>query len=81
MSISSQKYGVGIQDPRSGIQKKPIPDPRSRGQKGPVSNALSLPPPGIEPGSPALQAGTLPKELSRQLLRVVGATQLTAREG
>jgi hypothetical protein len=29
---------------------------------------LRLPPPGIEPGSPAAQAGTLPKELSRQLL-------------
>ena len=59
-----------------------IPDPGSRGQKGPVSNALSFPPPGIEPGSPELQAGTLPKELSRQLiLWVVGATQLTAREG
>ena len=28
---------------------------------------LRLPPPGIEPGSPASQAGTLPKELSRQL--------------
>ncbi len=27
---------------------------------------LRLPPPGIEPGSPASQAGTLPKELSRQ---------------
>jgi hypothetical protein len=29
---------------------------------------LSLPPPGIEPGSPASQAGTLPNELSRQLI-------------
>ncbi len=29
---------------------------------------LRLPPPGIEPGSPASQAGTLPKELSRQLI-------------
>jgi hypothetical protein len=26
--------GYGIRDPRSGIQKKPIPDPGSRGQKG-----------------------------------------------
>jgi hypothetical protein len=43
---------------------------------------LSLPPLGIEPGSPASQAGTLPKELSRQLiLWVVGGTHLTAREG
>ncbi len=72
--------GSRIRDPGSG--KKPIPDPGSRGQKGPVSNALRLPPLRIEPGSPASQAGTLPKELSRQLiLRVVGATQLTAREG
>ncbi len=29
---------------------------------------LRLPPPGIEPGSPASQAGTPPKELSRQLI-------------
>ena len=28
---------------------------------------LRLPPPGIEPGLPASQAGTLHKELSRQL--------------
>jgi hypothetical protein len=32
---------------------------------------LSLPPPGIEPGSPASQAGTLPKELTRQLIPVL----------
>ena len=32
---------------------------------------LRLPPPGIEPGSPASQAGTLPKELSRQLTPVL----------
>jgi hypothetical protein len=37
--------------------------------------------PGIGPGPPAWQAGTLPKELSRQLiLRVVGASHLAARE-
>jgi hypothetical protein len=29
---------------------------------------LRLPPPGIEPGSPASQAATLPNELSRQLI-------------
>ncbi len=34
LSLSSQKYGFGIRDPRSGIRKKPIPDPGSRGQKG-----------------------------------------------
>ena len=32
---------------------------------------LSLPLPGIEPGSPASQAGALPKELSRQLIPVL----------
>jgi hypothetical protein len=32
---------------------------------------LRLPPPGIEPGLPSSQAGTLPKELSRQLIQVL----------
>jgi hypothetical protein len=27
LSTSSQKYGFGIRDPRSGIRKEPIPDP------------------------------------------------------
>ncbi len=50
--------------------------PPGRGQ------TLSLAPPGIEPGLPASQAGTLPNELSRQLiLWVVGASQLTTNEG
>jgi hypothetical protein len=31
LALSSQKYGFGIRDPRSGIRKKPIPDPGSRG--------------------------------------------------
>ncbi len=35
----------------------------------PGGQTLSLPPPEIEPGSTASQAGTQPKELSRQLLR------------
>ncbi len=26
LSLSSQKYGFGIRDPRFGIRKKPIPD-------------------------------------------------------
>ncbi len=36
LSLSSQKYGFRIRDPRSGIRKKPILDPGSdsRGQKG-----------------------------------------------
>jgi hypothetical protein len=34
LSLSSQKYGFGIRDLRSGIRKKPIPDPGSRGQIG-----------------------------------------------
>ncbi len=32
---------------------------------------LRSPPPGIEPGSPASQAGTLPKELTKQLIPVL----------
>ena len=55
--------GSEIRDP-----EKPIPDPGSRGQKGTISHALSMPPQGIEPGSPAPQAGTLPTELSRQVI-------------
>jgi hypothetical protein len=31
LSLSSEKYGFGIWNPRSG--KKPIPDPGSRGKK------------------------------------------------
>ena len=60
--------GLGSRIRDLGFEKKPIPDPGSTGQKGTVSHALRLPPPGIEPGSPASQAGTLPKELSRQLI-------------
>jgi hypothetical protein len=30
LSLSYQKYGLGIRDPRSGIRKKTYPDPRSR---------------------------------------------------
>ncbi len=40
---------------------------------------LRLPPPGIVPGSPASQAGTLPKELSRQLLPVLRIRDLYPR--
>jgi hypothetical protein len=36
---------------------------------GPWRQTLSLPPPGNKPGSPASQAGTIPKELSRQLIQ------------
>jgi hypothetical protein len=32
LSLSSQKYRIGIRDP--GFDKKPIPDPGSRSQKG-----------------------------------------------
>ncbi len=38
---------------------------------GPWRQTLKLPTPGIEPGSHASQAGTLPKELSRQLIPVL----------
>jgi hypothetical protein len=33
LSLSSEKYGLRIRDPKSGIRKKSIPDPGSRGQK------------------------------------------------
>ena len=36
----------------------------------PWRQTLRLPPPGIEPGSHASSAGTLPKELSRKLIPV-----------
>ena len=72
--------------PGSRIRNRFFPDPGSATLAYTVSSgrghALSLPPPGIEPGLPASQAGTLPKELSRQLIMlVVGASHLTAREG
>ena len=38
---------------------------------GPWRQTLRLLPPGIEPGSHALKAGTLPKELSRELIPVL----------
>jgi hypothetical protein len=34
LSLSSQKYGIGIWNPGSVIREKPISDPGSRGQKG-----------------------------------------------
>ncbi len=37
----------------------------------PWTQTLNLPPPGIEPGSPASQVGTPPKELSRQHILVL----------
>ncbi len=72
--------GSRIRDPGSGknlfripdLGVKKTPDPGSASLAYTVSigrgHALSLPPPGIEPGSPVSQAGTLPKELSRQLI-------------
>ncbi len=44
-----------------------------------TSSMIELHRSGIESGPPAWQAGTLPKELSRQLW-VGGASHLTARE-
>ena len=38
---------------------------------GPWRQTLSMPPPGIEPRSHASWAGTLPKELSKQLIPVL----------
>jgi hypothetical protein len=36
-----------------------------------LDTKINLPPPGIEPRSPASQVGTLPKELSRQNILVL----------
>jgi len=40
LSLSSQKYGFVIRDPRSGIQKKPIPDPGVKKAPDPGSATL-----------------------------------------
>jgi hypothetical protein len=73
-------WGSRIRDPRTGKNLFRIPDPGVKKAPDPGSatlaytvsskrgHSLSLPPPGIESGSPASQAGTLPKELSRQLI-------------
>jgi hypothetical protein len=42
LSLSSQKYGFGIRDPRSGIRKKPIPDPGVKKALDPGSGSASL---------------------------------------
>jgi hypothetical protein len=42
LSISSQKYGFGIRDPRSGIRKKPIPDPGVKKAPDPGSGSATL---------------------------------------
>ena len=91
MGLGSRIRGPGsginllrILDP--GVKKAPIPDPQhwlilwvvGASQPG-RGHALSLPPPGIEPGSPASQAGTLPKELSRQLIPVLRIRDVNPR--
>ncbi len=40
LSLSSQKYGFGIRDPRFGIRKKPIPDPGVKKAPDPESATL-----------------------------------------
>ncbi len=42
LSLSSQKYGFGIQGPRSGIRKKPIPDPGVKKALDPGSGWATL---------------------------------------
>jgi hypothetical protein len=42
VSLSSQKYGLGIRDPRSGIRKKPIPDPGVKKAPDPGSGSATL---------------------------------------
>ncbi len=71
--------GSRIRDPGSGKNLFQIPDLRVKKALDPGSatlantvssgrgHALSLSPPGIEPGSPASQAGTLPKSYQDSL--------------
>ncbi len=42
LSLSSQKYGFGIQDPRSRNRKKPIPDPGVKKAPDPGSGFATL---------------------------------------
>jgi hypothetical protein len=42
LSLSSQKYGFGIRDPRSGIRKKPIQDPGVKKAPDPGSGSATL---------------------------------------
>jgi hypothetical protein len=51
-------WGGGVEEQMHNVDYDP----------GPWRQTLSVPPPGIEPGLPASQAGTLPKELSVQLI-------------
>jgi hypothetical protein len=71
--------GPRIRDPGSGKNLIRIPESKKASDPGSATlaytvssgrgHALSLPPPGIEPMSPASQVGTLPKELSRHLIQ------------
>jgi hypothetical protein len=42
LTIRYQKYGFGILDLRSGIQKKPVPNPGSRVKKAPDPGSATL---------------------------------------
>jgi hypothetical protein len=48
-----------------------LPGSSLSSRRAPWRQTLSLPLPGIKPGSPASQAVTLPKGLSRQLIRLL----------
>jgi hypothetical protein len=48
-----------------------------QGYLNPSGQTVNMASPGIEPGSPALQAGTLSKELFRQLLLLLLRTSST----
>ncbi len=73
--LSSQKYGFGIRDPRSGTRKIHIPDPGSRGQKGIgswIRNTAS------ERGGPSISLiRTFPRHL--YMARTTTAVRMTAR--
>ncbi len=68
VSLSSQKYGFGIRDPRSGIRKKPIPDPGPRIQG---SKRHRIPDPGSATLVLSMQDGM------HQQLRIVSSFALS----
>ncbi len=72
-SVHSEIYyvpiGDGWEEVSNALHYVPVPT-------SPWTQTLSLPPPGIEPGSPASQVGTLPKELPRHLILSVVCASL-----
>ncbi len=67
MGPNGGSVAMDSEDSTRGLSSS-LPPATAPSQLSTVFYVLSLPPPGIEPGSPASQAGTLPKELSRELI-------------